>query len=1148
MTDAPGGSESIRAQIAAQLAIAPDLIDDNADLIQLGLDSIRMMRLAGTWRKAGFNVNFAELAAAPTVGEWARMLTTAATEEPAVSVPASRHADENFPLAPMQHAYWVGRGDGPELGGVAAHLYVEFDSVTVNPARLRAAVHQLASIHPMLRVQFNADGTQRVLAEPHPEIFTVHDLRDQGAADITDSLAHLRETKSHQRLDVHDGRVLDVTLTLLPDNSARLHVDVDMLAADAMSYRLLLADLAALYRGSRLSPAAFEFRDYLSAAPANSPVYERDRAWWQQRLPELPAAPELPLIPESQRRQPHRVERLHHWFDPAAAERLRTGAHGRGVTPAMALAAVFAETIGRWSAQPQFLLNVPLFHRQSMHPDIDRVVGDFTSSVLLDVDVAAPATVVERARALQETMHRNASHGSYGGLEVLRDLARLRGEPVLAPIVYTSALNLGELFATEVRETFGTPVWIVSQGPQVLLDAQVTELDGGLLVNWDVRAEAFPAGVVQTMFDQYVSAIVRLCEGEAGWTAESRPQLPIDQRTVRSAVNDTSGPLPKQTLHQGFFEHAAKVPDAPALIWGQANVLSYGDVAARALAVAGALLGEGVRNGQNVVIHLPKGPEQVIAALGVLATGATYVPVAVDQPAARRRQIIDTSDAVLVISRSDVPGTHTLIYETALGKPPLAQPLYSDPEDAAYILFTSGSTGTPKGVVVPHRAAMNTICDLVDRFGIGPGDRSLAVSAFEFDLSVFDIFALLHAGGAVVTVTDDERGDAQCWSESIRRHAVRVLNCVPSVLDMLLNVGGLGDSLRAVLLGGDWVGVDLPLRLSHQVPGARFAGLGGATETAIHSTICEISDPPAHWPAVPYGTPLRNVLCRVVDGFGADCPDWVCGELWIGGAGVARGYHNDPERSAAQFVTYNGERWYRTGDLARYWPDGTLEFLGRADHRVKIRGHRIELGEVEAALRSVTGVHLAVAVAISNSAPTLAAVVAREPTSESLTGQEIRSQLASLLPAYMVPNTIVVVAALPLSANGKLDRKAAAQLAQRELAGVDGSDAAPDSALERALIDIIGGVLGVEVGVEDDFFALGGDSVMATAVVARIREWLDAPNAVVADLFTARTVRALAPRLDSADAVAGRLEQVAQVYLEVSAMDESELAALAVGR
>ncbi|MEU2177695.1 amino acid adenylation domain-containing protein [Nocardia sp. NPDC019219] len=1154
------GLEEIRAAVAGQLGLAATEIADHDDLIQLGLDSIRTMKLAGGWRKRGADINFAQLAADPTVAAWHGLLGAKDAAGDQVSGPASAEipaeaADDDpaapFPLATMQHAYWIGRSDEQELGGVAAHLYVEFDGGRIDPARLERAVADLVAMHPMLRTRFLPDGTQQTMTAPGKPVFSVVDLRDRSPEEAEAALTELRDRKTHQRLAIEDGQAIDVTLTLRDGDRSRLHLDVDMLAGDAMSYRILISDLAELYHGTTLPVPAYTYRRHRTEHREDVAARERDRQWWQQRLPELPGAPELPTVAVSERADPNRTVRYDHWLVPEAKQRLLAAAHERGITPAMALAAVFAETIGGWSAQSRFLLNVPLFHRDPVHPDIDRVIGDFTSSIMLEVDVTESMSVTDRARALQRSMHESGAHTAYSGLEVLRDLGRHRGEPVLAPVVYTSALNLGELFAGKVTETFGEPVWIISQGPQVLLDAQVTEVRGGLLLNWDVRASAFPEGMIDAMFARYCAAIGRLGEGAAGWNAEAAVRLPVAQAEVRAAVNATDGPVSGRCLHQGFFEHAAAQPEAPAVVWGlgdERGEWSYGELAARALAVAGALRAEGVRPGESVAVQLPKGPDQVVAVLGVLAAGATYVPIGFDQPTGRRAEILRTGavDTALTIdgARMDAPITCVSIDAARDHPQPLAAPVYPDTGDIAYVLFTSGSTGVPKGVEIPHRGAMNTIDALNEWFGVGGGDRALGLSALEFDLSVYDIFGLFSVGGTVVAVDPEQRADPSAWVELLRTHRVSILNCVPSMLDMILQIGGdrLGDSLRAVILGGDWVGADLARRLSAQVPGCRFAGLGGATETSIHTTICEVDgEPPAQWATVPFGVPLRNVRCRVVGPAGRDCPDWVPGELWVGGVCVAAGYRNDPERTAERFVEHDGLRWYKTGDMARYWPDGTIEFLGRADHQVQIRGYRVELGEVESALRTVPGVRHAVAAVVGAGAPKLVAAVAGDVGEIG----DITAAVSDLLPAYMVPTRVEFLEQMPLTANGKLDRRAVVALL--EPGSEDDQGTAPRDDVEAALADIVAAVLGIDaIGVHDDFFGRGGDSVLATTVIARVREWLQADHALVADLFATRTVARLAERLREREAqqgLDGRLPAVARLYLEVASMTDEEILA-----
>jgi mycobactin phenyloxazoline synthetase len=1125
----------LRAQVADLVDEDPAEIGDADDLFELGLQSIALMRLVGRWREEGRAVGFGDLAAAPTLEAWAALLAAAPPapdgEEPgagAVGAEVDAEVDAEFDLALLQHAYWAGRDPGQPYGGVAPHLYLEFDGPGLDPERLRSALDALVHRHEMLRVRVTDNGRQEILPSRPGELLVVHDLRELSAQERDERLAAVREEMSHELLAIERGEVFRAAVSLLPDG-ARLHLDVDMVAADAVSYRVLLADLARFYEsgpGTPVGRPGVSYREYLTGRHGHrQAAADRARAHWAGRLPELPGAPELPqvMIPGGT----PRAQRLAFTLEGSARDAVFAAARRHGVTPAVAVATAYAEVVGAWSARPRFLLNVPLFDREPVHPDIGQVVGDFTGSVLLEVDLTEPASFRDRARAVQQRLHHDAGHAAYSGVEVLRELSRAAGEQVLAPVVFTSGLDLGELFDERARRHFGDPVWMISQGPQVLLDAQVTEVGGRILVNWDVRADALADGVPEAMFAAFAS-IVRGLADDRAWTEPVAALLPAAQRAVRERVNATDLPEgpPAGTLHSRFFAEAADRAQA-AVEWA-GGALSHADLAERALRVAGGLVARGVRPGDPVAVTVPRGPEQVVAVLGVLAAGGAYVPLGVEQPAARVERIREVSGHTIAVTAA--------VLDELAAAAPLPAPVEVDPEQTAYVLFTSGSTGEPKGVEVPHRAAVATIDDLVRRFGLGPRDRTLAVSALDFDLSVFDVFAMLAVGGAVVVLAEGEQRDAHRWARLVRAHGVTVLNCVPALLDALLTTGyELGPSLRQVLLGGDRVGTDLPARLRERVPGCGFAGLGGTTETAIHSTICAVGDTvPPQWRSVPYGTPLDGVRLRVVDHLGRDAPDHVPGELWIGGAGVAHGYRRDPERTADRFVEHAGVRWYRTGDVARYLPEGTVEFLGRRDDQVKINGFRVELGEVEAAASAVDGVERAVAVVLGDRDTVL--VVAVHGSADPDT---VSRRLAQALPPHMLPRAVLPLERVPLSANGKIDRRAVRRLAAER---VDDASAhvPPDSALERVVARVWEDVLGCgPVGVETPLFALGGDSVLVTVIVSRLRELLDTEALSARTVFAHPTVRGTAEALRAGDAE--RLDAVAEIVDEIESLSADEI-------
>jgi yersiniabactin nonribosomal peptide synthetase len=1115
--EGPLTREAMRHDIAALLEEPSSSVGDDDDLLLLGLDSISVMRLATRWHLAGAKVTFADLIEWRTLREWWALVAgrpaTGRDEKPAPTVDEAAP----FELATMQRAYWIGRGDGQVLGGVGAHFCMEFDGRGVGPGRLEQAVRAVIARHGMLRARFLDDGRQQMMPDSPWRGLAVHDLRALPADAVAQRLAELRDRLSHRRLDVERGEVFDVALSLLPGGACRMHVQIEMMVADAQSFRVLLSDLARLYGrpGEPLPPISCSYPHYLAEIARRRPATrERAREYWQARLPDLPGAPQLPLAATPSGVGGHRTTRRYHWLGPDDWQQLAQRARAGGLTLSTVFLTAFAEVIGRWSSQDRFLLNLPLYDREPVHPDIGNVVGDFTNLVLIEADVSGERPFVERAGQLQARMHADVAQAAYSGVDVLRDLRRLHGEPVLAPVVFTSALSLGELFDEEVHRCFGAPGWTVSQTPQVWVDCQVTQRGGGLFVNWDAVEDLFPPGVLDAMFDAYLYLIEWL--GESDWDCPTPDLLPAEQRTVRAQVNTTTGPIPDHGLHEKFFAQAAHTPDRIALAWDN-GALRYGELAAHALQIAKGLTERGLRPGEPVAVTLPKGPDQVAAVLGVLAAGGAYVPIGTDQPWARRARISTNAGVRWVLTDAAQPCTHhwpenvtPLTVQAAAAASPLATPVPVDPDELAYIIYTSGSTGQPKGVEITHRAAVNTIDDLNHRFTVGPNDRVLAVSALDFDLSVYDLFGLLSTGGTVVLIDEADRRDAHRWAQLITRHHVTIWNSVPALLDMLLTTDEQGQrlaTLRLVLASGDWIGLDLPGRLKAACPDAWFVALGGATEAAIWSNAHDVTDVPACWRSIPYGRPLRNQTYRVVDERGRDCPDWVAGELWIGGLGVARGYRNDPHRTAHHFLTFQGQRWYRTGDLGRYWPDGTLEFLGRADRQVKIRGHRIELGEVEAALQTHPHVTHAVAVTIGDP-PTRRLAAAVVPTQPCLDLDDLRAFAAQQLPAAMLPDHLAVIDHLPLSPNGKIDHTALARHLTTSPNETD--DTPPQTHLEIILAQIWSELLRIpHIGRNHNFFTLGGDSLTATQLITQLERRFGV-EVSLRELFTALTVAELA--------------------------------------
>lgn len=522
-----------------------------------------------------------------------------------------------------------------------------------------------------------------------------------------------------------------------------------------------------------------------------------------------------------------------------------------------------------------------------------------------------------------------------------------------------------------------------------------------------------------------------------------------------------------ETLHGEFYENALKYPERIALIYENEKV-SYKMLRLYALRAANYMWQRGVRKNDRVVVILPRGIGQVAALLGILAIGAAYVPIAIKQPSARREKIIENVKPAFVLQD-----------ETFLEETPWSGCIENNPKDTAYIIYTSGSSGEPKGVEMSHAAATNTIEEILRIWNIGVEDSVLSISAFDFDLSVFDIFGLLAAGGTVILINEDDFRDPEVWEKLIKIYGITIWNSAPALLDMFLIMrkNNHFDKLRLALVSGDWVPLYLPEKWYKVTSiNSQFVALGGATEGGIWSNYYCVSKIDKSWNSIPYGQALPKQKYRIMDENFVDCEVNIPGELQIGGGSLAKGYINDEELTMKKFITdVKGERWYRTGDRGMRWADGTIEFLGRMDTQVKIRGHRIELGEIESVLKSFLGIKEAVVVAQGDKYhKELVAFYLGEYIAEN----EIEGYLKLHLPEYSIPNSIIRLENFPLNANGKVDRKSLAEYKK-----IDSVEIIPDKAL-NIVLTIWEELLGNKViDLDENLFKMGADSLLAARFV-----------------------------------------------------------------
>ncbi|MGC9497343.1 amino acid adenylation domain-containing protein [Streptomyces sp. WG7] len=879
-------------------------------------------------------------------------------------------AHQPFPLTDIQAAYLVGRGSAYGYGGVACHVYTELAyPAETDPDALDDAWWAIVRRHDMLRAVVHPDGSQEVLPTIPETAIPVQDMRGAPEEDVDLRVREIRDELAARVPPTDRPPLFELRMTRC-DDALLLHLSIDQLIVDYASLLLVLAELEDVYHGRRLAPLNARFRDYVLARRRQTLTseYNRHRDYWLRRLPDLPAAPELPLAADSSAPGPFR--RYETVMSAEQRKAFEANAAARQIPLSAAALTAFAEVIGRWSRNPEFMLNLPTFTRLPLHEDVDRLVGDFTSVELLAVDLRARQTFVERVRTLSTNLLEDLAHSLFTGSQVLTEMARLReAQTLLMPVVFTSTLG-----SATMRQPDAVVRHAQTQTPQVWIDCQVMERGDGLALSWDVREGVLAAGTADELFDAFAALMHRLAEDPDSWSEPAEIDLPEPTRAVRARVNDTGAPVPRALLHEAVLATARRTPDRVAVV-DQDRQVTYRELVARAAGVARALAAADVTPGQIVAITMDKGWEQAAGVLGTLMAGAAYLPLDTTQPPRRRETILADAKARAVLTQSwltddgDRPDGIPVIAVDALPDSDTpAAAAQADPDSLAYVIYTSGSTGAPKGVMISHAAALNTITDINRRFAVTEDDRVFALAQLGFDLSVYDLFGPLSVGATVVMPHPERRGDPSSWAETVGRENVTVWNSVPGQLQMLHDYLRADDpplpSLRLMMLSGDWIPVGLPAAIRRWAPAAEVHSLGGATEASIWSIHHPVSETDPSWRSIPYGKPLANQTFHVLDSALRPRPDLVTGDLYIGGTGLAQGYFGDAERTAAAFVQHpvTGERLYRTGDLGRYHRDGVIEFQGRVDTQVKIRGYRIELGEIQAAVESLPSVGAAAVV------------------------------------------------------------------------------------------------------------------------------------------------------------------------------------------
>ncbi|MGF6737219.1 amino acid adenylation domain-containing protein [Paraburkholderia atlantica] len=1121
--EAPRGElETVLAQLWAEL-LGLERVGRHDHFFELGGHSLLAVQVSSRLSQAvGVELPLSTLFARPVLGDLAARIVEVLSRSGPQHLPAivavSRH--EPLELSFAQQRLWF----LAQLGEGSTHYHVPLAlrlRGVLDRSAWQRSLDRLFARHEALRSVFVAPQ-----AKPRVEILppdaglpvSEHDLRQR--ADTEAALSDLCHEEERTPFDLARGPLIRGRLVRMSDEEHVFLLTQHHIISDGWSMGVLVRELGSLYRAfvagqdDPLPPLAVQYPDYAAWQRQwlSGERLQKQAQYWREALSGVPSMLALPTDRARPAQQSFAGASVPVVIDVDLTRDLKRRSRQHGTTLFMTVLAAWAAVLSRLSGQNDLVIGVPSANRGRR--EIEELIGFFVNTLALRVDLSGEPSVSELLERTRRTTLAAQEHQD------------LPFEQVVEIVRPPRALDHTPLFQVMLA-------WENHAGPSFDLPGLSVEAADGLdQVKFDLELSLSEHGeeiagtlnYATALFDQatierqrgYLLALLRAMVADAGQPVERIDILPAaERRYLLEELNRTEAAYPSERcIHQLFEAQVRRAPEAVALVHENER-LSYGELNARANRLAHHLVALGVRPDQPVGICVERSAAMVVGLLAILKAGGAYLPLDPAYPSQRLRQVL--GDAAPQLLLCDVAGraalgpevlTDVIAVDLETATPEWANLPFSDPDPRAlgltsrhlaYVIYTSGSTGTPKGAQNEHRAIVNRLIWMQKAYALNTADVVLQKTPFSFDVSAWEFFWTLLEGATLVLAVPGVHKDPDALVNLIIGQRITTAHFVPSMLASFMDTKGVDrcTSLQRLVCSGEALSASLTQKVRCVLPWTGLHNLYGPTEAAIDVTAWNC---PADFngSVVPIGRPISNTRVYLLDGHGAPVPFGTVGELYIGGAGVARGYLNRPELTAERFIAspfVEGDRLYRTGDLGRYLPDGNLEFLGRTDDQVKIRGFRIEPGEIAARLGEHAFVREAVVVARQNRAGDrrlIAYVVcAPEAQSDGLDGPELantlRAHLSARLPAYMVPSAFMRLAELPLTVNGKLDRKALP--APADDAYARSAYEAPQGAVETALAEIWAELLGLErVGRHDNFFELGGHSLLAVQVSSRLSQ------------------------------------------------------------
>ena len=1100
---------------AKVLSLPEKAIGLKNDFFDMGGHSIKAIRLLGLIHKElGIKLPLNELFSKGTIEHQASMIANRElnTYEVIENIPESK----GYKLSSAQKRMWIlNHFEGAQS---AYNIpYIILLEGQLDKAALNNAFKTMASRHEILRTDFKENATGVIYQEVISQGKYVFELKDtdlRNAADKNAALNQIVESESFGGFDFVEGPLWRCHLVQLETDKHVLIMVHHHIVSDGWSMDIFRKEWCTLYNAyaagtlPQLAPLRIQYKDY--AAWHNKQLDSDDiiphkEYWLKQFEGEIPIL-ELPADRERPAIKTFNGSSLTASIENNVLDKLNRTGKALGGTLFMSLLACVNALMYRYTGQEDIIIGSPIAGRE--HPDLENQIGFYINTLALRTRLSGQGNYEDLFQQIKEVTLSAYEHQIYPYDELVDSLKLPRNinrNPLFDVMVVLQ--NSMEQDAEFTLNGLRTSQFQAGEYRVAKFDVNFifSESKNGLELVLEYNSDIYSATQMKRMLIHLENLMAAVAQDSKQSLAAIDILTKDDKYQLLDVFNDTLVYYPKEkTLADIFEEQVLRSPDAIALRQHQ-ETMTYRQVNEKANQLAHYLIANGVNKGDNIALLVTRNFHMIIGMFGILKAGGAYVPIDPEYPIDRQEYILQNSFVKKVVTDGDYPLCELVaadlfvkLKEIDFGGYSKENPgLKIDSTQLAYTIYTSGSTGRPKGVMIEHHMAVNLVLWVNTEFNIGLDDRLLFVTSMCFDLSVYDIFGMLSAGGSLVIVEQSELLDVPKLKDMMLKYKITFWDSVPTTMDYIVREleahdrSYLQKTLRVVFMSGDWIPVNLPERIKVYFPNTRVISLGGATEGTVWSNFFPVEKVESHWGSIPYGRPISNNFFYILNEKLQLAPIGVVGELYIGGVGVARGYANEQEKTDYAFVKdpFNdkaGGRMYRTGDLGRMLPDLNMEFIGRKDDQVKIRGYRIELGEIESVLRQCEQVSQAVVLAKADM-DKKKRLVGYLVGKENYDRASVITFLKSKLPDYMVPTLWMEVDNIPLTANGKIDKKSLPEFNAEEQ--IKDQYIGPRTESESLLVKIWEDVLKVNnVGITNDFFDLGGHSLLAVQIVNQIKK------------------------------------------------------------